>query len=244
MLNTYEIRIESKLPQFNRRIMRHYRVDGEDVVGVFGREPYVIAVRNNSARDIEARVTIDGTDIVTGRPGDLDTATQRWLVRAHETMRLEAWPESQKGGAAFVFGEGGSSVTAHTHGDMSHLGIIAAAIFVESAPLDYASMRSPLRSKGMGDGMRGGLESATRGGPGTGAGSYVDQQIQTVKGLRAPRFSEVVHVRYMWWDDLQAKLREQTGAPIPGFPAAKALPFQGVSLGTTPRIETGDPRFE
>jgi len=242
MLNTYEIRIESKLPQFNRRTMRHYRIDREDVVGVFGREPYVIAVRNNSARDIEARVSIDGTDIVTGRPADLDTTTQRWLVRAHETMRLEAWPESQKGGAAFVFGEAGASVAAHTHGDMSHLGIIAAAVFVETAPIIPGG--GVMRSMGLGDGMRGGLESATRGGPGTGAGSYVDQQIQTVKGLQAPRFSEVVHVRYMWWDDLRAKLAAQAGAPIPGFPAAKAPPFQGVNLGTTPRVETGDPRFE
>lgn len=69
-----------------------------------------------------------------------------------------------------------------------------------------------------------------------GAGQHIDQQITYVSGLIKPVFTETVRVRYMWWDDLVAKLRE-CNVPAPhasGFPGDKRQHV--MSIGNTPRI--------
>jgi hypothetical protein len=56
-----------------------------------------------------------------------------WLVEGHASMTLKAWPETNSGGARFVFGEAGKSVAVNTHGNVEGMGVIAAAVFVEGA---------------------------------------------------------------------------------------------------------------
>jgi hypothetical protein len=68
-----------------------------------------------------------------------------------------------------------------------------------------------------------------------GAGQYTEQSISHVAGLIKPTFAETVRVRYMWFDEMVAKLR-QNNVPSPqpsGFPGDKE---QGINLGTTPRL--------
>jgi hypothetical protein len=69
-----------------------------------------------------------------------------------------------------------------------------------------------------------------------GAGQHVDQKINYVQGLIKPLFTESVRVRYMWWDDLVAKLRENNVAEphASGFPGDKGK--KNIDLGGTPRI--------
>jgi hypothetical protein len=68
-----------------------------------------------------------------------------------------------------------------------------------------------------------------------GAGQYIDQKISYVAGLTKPTFSETVRVRYLWWDDLVAKLKTLSPASSQGsgFPGDKP---KLVNLGSTPRI--------
>lgn len=69
-----------------------------------------------------------------------------------------------------------------------------------------------------------------------GAGQHVDQKITYVTGLIKPTLTETVRVKYLWWDDLVAKLRtENVAAPQPsGFPGDKEKNI--MSIGGTPRI--------
>jgi len=76
-----------------------------------------------------------------------------------------------------------------------------------------------------------------------GAGQHVDQHITYVTGLVKPIFTDTVRVKYMWWDDLVAKLRDNN------VPAAQASGFPGdkkqfnIKLGSTPRIGNFDKAF-
>ena len=69
-----------------------------------------------------------------------------------------------------------------------------------------------------------------------GAGEHVDQKLTYVTGLIKPVFTETVRVKYLWWDDLQEKLRTQTKAqPQPsGFPGDHDR--KNIDLKCTPRI--------
>jgi hypothetical protein len=69
-----------------------------------------------------------------------------------------------------------------------------------------------------------------------GAGKQVEQEITYVKGLKQPILAETVKVRYLWWDELKAKLKDQKPEDIhpSGFPGDKAHKI--ISLGATPRI--------
>lgn len=70
-----------------------------------------------------------------------------------------------------------------------------------------------------------------------GAGSFVDQKITYVTGLIEPKLSEIVKVRYVWWDDLKATLEKNGYAnqtSPDGFPGDKKL----VDLGNIPRVDT------
>jgi len=54
-----------------------------------------------------------------------------WVVNGYGTLNIKAWPETNNGGAAFVFTSAQNSVAVHTHGNLSSRGIIAAAVYTE-----------------------------------------------------------------------------------------------------------------
>jgi len=258
------------LPQFKSKALKKYSVDGIETVGAWGDEPFEIRFKNNTWNRVQVKLTMDGTDILTGKPASTEVSKDMWLkdmwlVEANSSITLKAWPETSNGGASFVFTSAKNSVAAHTHGDMSSRGIIAAAVYVEgykeperfykSAPkylgghVDFERINSvPI----------GGLESFGPAAAGAasevydsldldeslvsvGASLHVEQKICYVQGLRQPMFTETVRVRYLWWDDLVAKLKD-TNVPeahASGFPGD---PQQKLSLGTTPRLGTPSPR--
>ncbi len=253
----YDLNVETRLGQDSGKTLRKYTIGGEPVIGVWGAEPFAIRVKNYSGQRVEAKVSLDGTDVANGGEADATATGKRWVIDSFGTLVLTAWPESNKGGAAFVFGQEGASVAAHTHGNMNHRGVIAVAIFTEGAPppapvyepgwlggtVSACSLDSVTRGGGFSysSNSAGGLEML-RGGPAVGAGSYSEQRIVSAAGLREPRLSEIIYLRYMWWDDLRATLSAQKPANryagVLGFPAQRESPFQGISLGSTPRVDT------
>jgi hypothetical protein len=68
-----------------------------------------------------------------------------------------------------------------------------------------------------------------------GAGEQVEQNITYVEGLVKPIFSEIVKVKYMWWDELKETLRGDNPKQQDGFPGDKKTILD---LGSTPRIKT------
>jgi len=227
----------------SKRALRQYHVDNINTIGVFGDEPFSIRFRNSSFNRVQVKLSLDGTDILTGQVADLDPQSKMWVVNAYGTLELKAWPESHQGGAAFVFSTVENSVAAHTHGDLTAKGFISAAVFIESyvppqryyvpatASIDY---EAPVPRYGSGQEIERSLEAATGAGPAIGAGSYQEQKINTVAGLREPIFSQLIQVRYLWWDDLIAKLQTQGIQRKSEYPTG--FHGGGIDLGDTPRI--------
>ena len=284
----YTLEVISHHQQFKNKSLRKYYVDGIETVGAWGDEPFEIRFKNNTWQKVQVKISLDGTDVFTGEPATTDVSPNMWVVQPYASMSLKAWPETNNGGAGFIFTSADNSVAGHTHGDLTSRGIIAAAVFTEghveplrvdphpwcytSVPIlfndvykggntlggygtivnnttftgtvsnnvgtlsggggTYSSSCIPAAAGGHADGRRSrkslegteiGEESATADINtlvSVGAGAHVDQHITYVTGLTKPLLSETVRVKYLWWDDLVAKLKEaNVAAPHPsGFP--------------------------
>lgn len=152
----YSLQIISRLPEFNGKRFASFNVNGDNHIGVFNNEPFSIVFKNHSSRRVQVRLAIDGTDIITGEKATTAASGKMFIVGAYDTMQLDAWPETNEKGARFVFGDAASGVAAHTHGDISNKGIIAAAVFVDGV-YDYES--SNLYGGGFRDISDGGVKS-------------------------------------------------------------------------------------
>jgi hypothetical protein len=127
----YTLEVISHHPQFDNKNLRKYYVDGIETVGAWGNEPFEIRFKNNTWQKIQVKLSVDGTDVFTGKPADTNVSDKMWVVNGYDTLSLKAWPENNSGGAGFVFTSANNSVAVHTHGNLSSRGIIAAAVFVE-----------------------------------------------------------------------------------------------------------------
>lgn len=300
-MSNYSLEIISHHPTFRNKSLRKYYVEGIDTVGAWGDEPFEIKFTNHTWQKVQVKLSVDGTDVLTGDLATTDPTPKMWVVNGYGTLSLKAWPEDNNGGAALVFTSGSNSVAAHTHGDMSNRGIIAAAVYTEGHVPEYPPIvinnNYPIRRRSIVDydyysapiwttntGSFGGtLGGGTYSSSGTvipaagsaggtsdvftcsfnasdslssgslseagqnsakgleslvavGAGQHVDQKITYTSGLIKPTFTETVRVKYMWWDDLVAKLR-QHNVPAPhasGFPGDKHK--EHINLGSTPRV--------
>jgi hypothetical protein len=284
----YTLEVVSHHPTFKNKSLKKYYVDGIDTVGAWGDEPFEVVFKNHTWQKVQVKLSLDGTDILTGEPANTEPSDKMWVVNGYGTLSIKAWPETNNGGAHFVFTSANNSVAVHTHGDLSSRGIIAAAVFTEGhvepvklpqnihhyhhnynwptynphwltvygsntggilrgnisynasnsvgsgngtfsvASLNVDANTSVSNSVNVGDSLQS-LASV-------GAGQYVDQKITYASGLIKPLLSETVRVRYMWWDDLVAKLRANN-VPMPhasGFPGDHNQ--QNINLGSTPRI--------
>lgn len=126
----FDLKIVSKHQDFENKPLKKYNVDNIDTVGAY-EEPFEIHFSNNSTEDASVRISLDGVDVLTGKPANLNTDHQMWFVKAGKTLHLKAWAETSNGGSRFVFTGANKSVALHTSGDLSHKGIIAAAVFTE-----------------------------------------------------------------------------------------------------------------
>lgn len=296
----YTLEIISHHPKFDKKNLRKYYVDGIETVGAWGDEPFEIVFKNHTWQKVQVKLSVDGTDILTGDKANTEICKDMWVVNGYGTLSLKAWPETHNGGAQLVFTSANNSVAVHTHGDLSCRGIIAAAVFTEShvpaiinTPVhhyhhhDYyrnwwdhyytspiwiggiytnnsnnpngtlgdnytfnstvTNSISPQADSGTFSANSCSVDTSTNHSPlrrsksleklvAVGAGEHVDQKITYVEGLIKPSFTETVRVRYLWWDDLVAKLKENN-VPEPhasGFPGDKKQHI--MNLGNTPRI--------
>jgi hypothetical protein len=312
----YSLDIISHHPDFKGKSLKQYDVEGIPTLGAYGSEEFEIRFTNHTAQKLQLKLSLEGTDILSGAKATTEPTDKMWVVNAYSSLCVKAWPESDKGGATFVFTNAGNSVAVHTHGDVSCRGIIAAAVFVEGhvEPIHYepwiitqpvypwpwvqptypndwwyvypwtvipsttypytgdtwtitntpitnttgssfgsggsytSSCLSPVPTAGSGASYTSGYLNVDPVGSnppvgasqnasevGVGAGQYANQNIAYVPGLIKPVFSETVRVRFMWWDELKAKLQSQH-SPAPhasGFPGDRV---SGINLGSTPRV--------
>lgn len=284
--SNYALEIISHHPQFKNKNLRQYYVDGINTVGAWGDEPFEIQFRNHTWQKVQVKISLDGTDVLTGQPATTESTKDMWVVNGYGTLNIKAWPETAQGGASFIFTNANNSVAVHTHGDLSSRGIIAAAVYVEGhvEPVTFIKEhhyhypsrwdRFPYYIGGHFFNKDGNIDQVTYTCNSTspislsadnisysdyintnsakrleslvsvGAGQHVDQKITYVAGLIKPTFTETVRVKYLWWDQLQDKLRENN-VPAPhasGFPGDKNHNI--MSLGNTPRVNSKQHRVE
>jgi hypothetical protein len=106
-----------------------YAHNGETyVMGQIG-DRYVVRVSNHSGRRIEAVVSIDGRDVIDGKPGDF-RRNRGYLVPAWGSVDIDGWRVSTHAAAAFRFSSVADSYAART-GRAREVGVIGVAVFPE-----------------------------------------------------------------------------------------------------------------
>jgi len=98
------------------------------VLGQHG-ERYVLRVTNHTGRRIEAVVSVDGRDVIDGRPADFRTK-RGYLVPAWGSVDVDGWRLSQRQAAVFRFSSVADSYAARM-GNAREVGVIGVAVFPE-----------------------------------------------------------------------------------------------------------------
>ncbi len=98
------------------------------VLGHLG-DRYTIRVSNHTSRRVEAVVSVDGRDVIDGKPGDF-ARKSGYLVPAWGQVGIDGWRLSQAQAAAFRFSSVADSYAARM-GSARNVGVIGVAIFPE-----------------------------------------------------------------------------------------------------------------
>jgi hypothetical protein len=89
---------------------------------------YTLRFRNLSERSYEVIATVDGLDVLNGKPGSLRNGG--YVLRPLESLTIEGFRKSQNEVAAFRFAAPGRAYAANTEaGDVRNIGVIGAALF-------------------------------------------------------------------------------------------------------------------
>ena len=108
---------------------RSFSYQGESfVLGTLG-ERYTLRVHNRTSRRVEAVVSVDGRDVVDGKPGDFRNK-HGYLIPAHGSVDIDGWRLSQSQAAAFRFSTVADSYAARM-GTAREVGVIGVAVFPE-----------------------------------------------------------------------------------------------------------------
>ena len=116
-VNDYNLKVISQDKRNVGSIFRTFNIDGDDIIGVEEHEPFELRFENNTYNAVQIRLSIDGTDVLTGKPASTKPKGDMFLVEPRGAMRLKAWPENMSGGARFVFATTEKSVAVNTHGN-------------------------------------------------------------------------------------------------------------------------------
>jgi hypothetical protein len=98
------------------------------VLGRFG-ERYDVRVENHTGRRVEAVVSVDGRDVVSGGMGDF-VHERGYLIDAHDQVVIEGFRQSWEQVAAFRFTSPKDSYSARM-GTPQNVGVIGVAVFPE-----------------------------------------------------------------------------------------------------------------
>jgi hypothetical protein len=98
------------------------------VLGSYGQR-YAIVLRNHSARRVEAVVSVDGRDVVSGRVGDF-VHERGYVLAPYATLRIDGFRKSFEQVAAFRFSTPEGSYSSRL-GTPENVGVIGAAFFPE-----------------------------------------------------------------------------------------------------------------
>jgi hypothetical protein len=136
------------------RPLRTFHQGGETfVLGEYGTR-YQLRVHNRTGRRVEAVITVDGRDAVSGEPGDF-VAQRGYVIGAYDSVTVEGFRQNLDQVATFRFTHPGNSYSARM-GSPQNVGVIGVALFPERhAPpppaLARPQPRAEYRGYGQGD---------------------------------------------------------------------------------------------
>jgi hypothetical protein len=90
---------------------------------------YTIVLRNLTPNRIECVVSVDGLDVLDGKPASF--SKRGYLVDPHGELEIDGFRQSMDTVAAFRFGSVRSSYANQKHGDTRNVGVIGVALFHE-----------------------------------------------------------------------------------------------------------------
>jgi hypothetical protein len=158
----YELRVESA---GGERLRTFHHRGQTFALGRMGQR-YQIRVVNHTGGRIEAVVTVDGRDVLSGRPGDF-RSQRGYLVEGYGEVVIEGFRQSLSEVAAFRFTTPGDSYSSRM-GSPENVGIVGLAVFDERArPVPPVVVYEPTDSyeeRDHGDDL-GGLGSAAESAP-------------------------------------------------------------------------------
>jgi hypothetical protein len=197
------------LPTFEHRGRTH-------VLGAAGAR-YLVRVRNGSARRAEVVVSVDGRDVVDGRPAAF--GKRGYLVEPYGAVTIDGFRLGDDAVAAFRFGAVSRSYAAQM-GDARDVGVIGVAVFPERAqpvapplatpdrdphPRDSASAAPAEKSRAEGAGPEARSAAPARPGLGTEFGEEHRSVVERAPFTReSARPAAVLTVRYDDRDGLLA----------------------------------------
>lgn len=235
---------------------RTFNVDDENIIGIVKNEAFKIRFKNNTNQKVQVRLSVDGTDILTGDLASTKPTGKMWFVDAYKMLELRAWPETTNGGARFVFASEKQSVAVNTHGNRDGIGLIAAAVYVEKPHgFYYHTYGSNSFIKfGAGAGAGAGRFGSSNRVPGlyksiiretcdsvaVGAGEHVEQNISETTGLYHPVLNDILQIRYMPWQKLQKLVKSTKGSNA--FPGDK--PKKLINISKVPKVKSKKPKQE
>jgi hypothetical protein len=112
---------------------------------------YKIIVRNATTARFEVVASVDGLDVIDGKPAD--PGRRGYIVDPHDTLVIDGFRTSDANVAAFRFGRVADSYAARTSGDRD-VGVVGLAIFSERgavwspAELERRDSANPFPSRG------------------------------------------------------------------------------------------------
>jgi hypothetical protein len=103
---------------------------------------YRLAFANRGRRTVEVVATVDGLDVLNGRPGSI--ANRGYVVSPGDMLVIEGFRKSEDEVAAFRFSAPDDAYAANTpQGDPRNIGVIGVALFTLDDPANEVSTASP-----------------------------------------------------------------------------------------------------
>lgn len=106
--------------------------DGSLYVAGHNGARYNLRLHNNTGARVEAVVTVDGRDVVSGQLGNYKSQ-RGYVIEAYGSVVIEGFRQSLEQVAAFRFTDIGNSYSAR-RGSPQHVGVIGVAVFKEHQP--------------------------------------------------------------------------------------------------------------
>jgi hypothetical protein len=109
------------------------------VLGALGQR-YLLRFRNGTGRRVEVVASVDGRDVVDGRPASLEK--RGYVVEPYGELMVDGYRVTQDSVAAFRFSSVSRSYAARK-GDARDVGVVGLAVFPERRPRPVAQLPRP-----------------------------------------------------------------------------------------------------